>query len=361
MLAAVSPAAAAEPLLPDLTQATPYQLGVITDGTRSHLGFASVVHNYGDGPLHVEGARPNARQNFMVATQIIDMTEGPHTRVERVGRMRFVDAVTHRHWHYQRFSTYSLRRPDGRVAVPDRKSGFCLGDRLESPNLGPLPNRAEFGEYGDSNCGYDRPDLLRVREGISVGYGDDYAPQVEGQYLDLTRVPAGRYVLVHHANADRAIREKSLANNASSVLIDLRWRGRTPRVTIVERCRGSSVCPVVPRLSDGRARSLARAALRRAYRGRAIGSITCTGGSCSTTVDGRAATVAVRYRSARGRLYWTWSARGEALPARRGKVSVSLGAKRRVPVERGGFPPRGQAVKAAARAGYCQLPVSGSG
>ena len=146
-------------------------------------------------------------------------------------------------------------------------------------------------------------------------------------------MPAGRYVLVHHVNANRAMREKSLANNASSVLIDLRWRGRTPRVTIVERCRGSSVCPVVPTLSDGRARSLARAALRRAYRGRAIGSIACTGGSCSTTVDGRAATVAVRYRSARGRLYWTWSARGEALPARRGKVSVSLGAKRRVPVE----------------------------
>ena len=183
----------------------------------------------------------------MVADQMIDRDDGTRERVEGVGRMRYVDSVTHRHWHYLRFDTYSLRRVNGALARPDRKTGFCLGDRLESPSIGPLPAKAPFGEYEQTNCGYDRPDLLRVREGISVGYGDDYAPQLEGQYVDLTRLRAGRYVLVHVANPTGAVREKSRANNAASVLIDVRWRRsrgrRIPRVTRLARCPLRAACP----------------------------------------------------------------------------------------------------------------------
>jgi hypothetical protein len=77
-----------------------------------------------------------------------------------------------------------------------------------------------------------------VREGISPGFGDDYVPEKEGQSIDVTGLPPGRYVLVHRANPDRELRERSYADNAASVLIEL--RGRHARV--LRRCPDSASC-----------------------------------------------------------------------------------------------------------------------
>jgi hypothetical protein len=54
----------------------------------------------------------------------------------------------------------------------------------------------------------------------------------------VTGLPTGRYVLVHRANPDRELRERSYANNAASVLIALsgRW------VHILARCPDSARC-----------------------------------------------------------------------------------------------------------------------
>jgi hypothetical protein len=345
-----SSASAAEPLLPDLQQETPYALGIATDGRHFHLGFASVVYNYGDGPLRISGSRSSTRDPSMRADQLIDRDDGSSQRVEGIGRLRFVDAVTHRHWHYLKFDTYGLRRPDGTLARPDRKTGFCLGDRLSAPVAGPLPAKPEFGEY-TGNCGFDSPDLLDVQEGISVGYGDDYGPQLEGQFVDITHLPAGRYALVHAVNADGALREKSLENNAASVLVDVRWRRGAPLVKQLARCPLSATCPVAPALTRERAERFARVAFRRAY-GSSAGGVSCAdpgGGaaSCTGRVAGGDAAVEVRYAVAHGRLYWTWST-----AAKSGRVPLSLGRSKRVPVER--------AVPVAARAAYCPLIASGS-
>lgn len=361
---AIPATSTAAPLLPDLTQETPYRLGIVTDGKRYRLGFASVVYNYGDGPLRIIGSRESRNDPTMTATQIVDQDDGAPTRREGVGKLRYVDAITHRHWHYLKFDTYSLRRPDGSLARPDQKTGFCLGDRLTAPASGPLPAMQPFGEYG-GNCGYDSPELMRVEEGISVGYGDDYGPQLEGQFVDITRLPAGRYSLVHRVNADGALQEKTLDNNAASVLIDLRYKGRRPQVTQVARCPLSASCPVAPALSRGRATRFARAAFRRAYRERATG-VTCSepvngGSSCQGTLADGVAAVQIRYSVSRGRLYWSYLATaGGATQPRRGRVAVDLGRKSRVPVERqASFPPRGTTLKVGggvprqAAPGYC--------
>jgi hypothetical protein len=364
-------AQAAEPLLPDLTQETPFDLGVVTDGKRYHLGFTSVVYNYGDGPLRIVGSRDSRSDPTMAATQVVDQDDGSKVRRPGVGLLRYVDSITHRHWHYLKFDTYSLRRPDGRLVRPDRKTGFCLGDRLRAPDRGPLPAMQPFAEYG-GNCGYDRPDLLEVEEGIAVGYGDDYGPQLEGQFVDITRLPAGRYVLVHRVNADGAVQEKTLENNAASVLIDVRYRrGGVPRVTQVARCPESAACPLAPALTQRRALSFARVAFRRTYGSQV------TGVSCPEPVDGVAsctgtlntdpaatATARIGYSVARGRLFWTYSVSSDALRGERGRVSVGLGRARRVPVEReNAFSPRVAAraggPRPAARIGYCPLIARG--
>src|SRR4051794_357320 len=355
--ACVPAADAAAPLLPDLTQATPSQLGVATDGRHYHLGFESVAYNVGDGPLRIVGSRDSRDQPTMAAAQVIDQDDDTQVRREGIGQMRYVDAITHRHWHYLKFDTYSLRRPDGSLARPDQKTGFCLGDRVTAPTPTPLPNMHPYAEYG-GGCGYDSPELMRVEEGIAVGYGDNYGPQVEGQFVDLTHVPAGRYVLVHRVNADGALLEKTLDNNAASVLIDIAYKGKVPRVTEVARCPLSATCPVAPPLSRARATRFAREAFARAFRGKRSSGVTCAepvngAATCTGTVAGSPAAVDVRYSSARGRLYWTYSATGGGLSRpRRGRVGVDLGRKTTVPVQRqAGFAPRG----AAARVAYCPL------
>ena len=147
----------------------------------------------------------------------------------------------HRHWHLLGFDRYELRRADsGETVVADRKTGFCLGDRYPVRTL-PLVGKPLEPVYR-SRCGLDRPGLLGIREGISVGYGDDYTANLEGQYLPLTGLRPGRYVLVHVANADRRILESSYDNNASSVLLRLRRHRGEPRLRILGVCPDTEHC-----------------------------------------------------------------------------------------------------------------------
>jgi hypothetical protein len=156
-----------------------------------------------------------------------------------VGRLRYVRSADHEHWHLLGFDRYELRAAGRRGALlRDRKTGFCLGDRYR------IGGRRLPGQPLDpvltGECGRDRPQLLRLRQGISVGYGDDYVPWLEGQRIDVTGLPPGRYRLVHRANPGGAIRETTLANNASSVVLRLEPRRRSVRVLAV--CRDDAVC-----------------------------------------------------------------------------------------------------------------------
>jgi hypothetical protein len=238
------------PLLPDLDQEAPSAV-VITHVHRTwRLGFRSAVGNVGDGPLLVDGRRPGVGVRRMEASQVVERDGAPEDVVAGVGQLRYVRSPDHEHWHLLRFERYVLRGLGGRRArVEDRKSGFCLGDRY--PVEGPvLPARAPAPVH-TSRCGLERPGLLGIREGISVGYGDDYAANLEGQWLPLNGLPAGRYRLVHRVNVDRRLREKSYANNAASLLLRLRWRSDGPYIDILAQCPDSARCGKVrPRGRD---------------------------------------------------------------------------------------------------------------
>ena len=84
-----------------------------------------------------------------------------------------------------------------------------------------------------------------MNEGISVGWGDNYQPHLEGQELELTSLPAGRYVLVHRVNTTRDIVESDYTDNVASMAIDLSWPDgpkRPPSIDVVARCPGSATC-----------------------------------------------------------------------------------------------------------------------
>jgi hypothetical protein len=246
--AAAVPSGAQGPArLPDLDQEVPTQLEVTVAGDDRNpvyrLGFRSAVRNVGRGPLLISGRRASARHEQMTADQVIERDGAPRSLERAVGRLRYVISPDHRHWHLLGFERYELRTPDGKAAVAnDRKTGFCLGDRYPVLDRG-LP-AAPPSPVFTSRCGLARPGLMQIEEGISVGYGDDYDPTLEGQYVRLTGLPSGRYLLVHRVNADRSLRELRYDNNAASLLIRVRWRQDRPWVRVLRACTASARCPI---------------------------------------------------------------------------------------------------------------------
>jgi hypothetical protein len=227
-----SPEVAAE-LLPDLRQEPPRGLVLTRAGRRYRLGFDSAATNVGGGPLVIVGRRPNRRTATMEATQIIPLEDGGTGRQRSVGVLRYVTSPDHSHWHLVPFMRYELRATDLERAARDRKTGFCLGDRYDAEIS--LPGKPRDRVYR-SRCGLNNRRLVRLREGISVGYGDDYHANLEGQYLNITRVPAGRYYLIHRVNPDRRLRERTYVDNVSWLLVRIRWSGGAPTVVVRRRC-----------------------------------------------------------------------------------------------------------------------------
>jgi hypothetical protein len=215
--------AQASAALPDLDQAPPDAVSVVAKDGRLLLVFASAVDNVGPGPLVVYARRAG---DVMHAWQVIG-----DDRYALRTPLRYVRSATHQHWHLPGFERYELRRTDGALVGQDHKTGFCLRDAYETRALNRPP-------VWNGECGRRQPDARTVRQGISPGFGDDYVPQKEGQSIDVTGLPPGRYVLVHRANPDRELRERSYANNAASVLVELRGR----RVQVLARCPDSARC-----------------------------------------------------------------------------------------------------------------------
>jgi len=237
-------------LLPNLNQEIPGDLTIkqvrVGRRIRHRLGFTSAVDNLGAGPIRLIGHRPSTRQRSMIVDQVISRSDGSTETVPGVGRLRYVRSEDHQHWHLLRFDDYQLRRvADGTLVRPARKTGFCLGDRYDQNLDTQLPGEPTTPLWVAA-CGKFRSRLLGVEQGISVGWGDAYKAHLEGQSIDITNLPAGRYDLVHIVNADRRLRESDYSDNAASLLIELSWNRakiKTPTVTQLQGCSESARCP----------------------------------------------------------------------------------------------------------------------
>jgi hypothetical protein len=263
-VAASSAPADVAPRLPDLDQVAPYLVSSVAvhrgKRTRFQLTFGSASQNVGAGPLIVVGHRASTAGALMTADQVIDTAEsadgalGPQQTIPGVGVLRYTRSPDHSHWHFLAYMRYELRRAsDFRRVGSDHKTGFCLGDRYSVGVFGlharALRAQAAVGpgDFSDQ-CDRGRPNSLSLTEGISPGKGDDYKPRLEGQSIDITALPGGRYFLVHRTNVDRRIRESRYDNNVASALLQIA-RGRTrsgafgpPTVRVLRSCSKTDRC-----------------------------------------------------------------------------------------------------------------------
>jgi lysyl oxidase len=185
----------------------------------------------------------------MKAVQEVLRSDGSSKFFKHAGRIQWWSQPGHHHFHYLGFMTYELRRVDGYKRLrPAQKGGFCLMDDYDASDWDPdhnPPGKPPAPVFTE-NCRPDEPDALTVDEGISVGYGDYYNPLLEGQSIDLTGVPDGRYDLVILANKTKSIRESTYKNNGASVELELSHPSGPdgpPAMTILATCRDSGRCP----------------------------------------------------------------------------------------------------------------------
>lgn len=211
--------ALAPPLLPDLVPMVPYELfvGQRWDGTRV-LYFDTSLYNAGPGPLLLV-ADHDAAAEISRAVQVVRLEDGSET--ERLVGV-FIYHPTHDHWHFEEFSEFELftHAPDGtlleRLATTGKVS-FCIMDAwmIPSPPEGTPDIPAIAHCWGDV-------------QGLSVGWADTYDSTVEGQELDLTGIPDGRYALRQTVDPANLIHEADETNNTVTIYVQL--TGYTIRV-----------------------------------------------------------------------------------------------------------------------------------
>ena len=124
-------------------------------GYRRLLRFDTVLMNRGDGDLVIgDRSDPN----------------NPYAKY-------FVFHACHGHYHLRDFSIYELLTPDGSVVIAGTKQGFCFEDSFKYE---------DGGKSHGYDCGY---------QGITSGWGDWYYKQLVGQWIDITGVPEGEYIV----------------------------------------------------------------------------------------------------------------------------------------------------------------------
>ena len=233
-------------LLPDLKQEAPYDVSARTAPRgRVVLTFASAIANVGQGPLILNGRR-RASDPTMRVTQEVLHADGTRTQVPIQGRMQYTP-FGHNHWHYLKLDAFELHDPaTGAQVAQGHKIGFCLGSRYAvSPAVPGTPAAPAINH----NCGRFLTGLTRMRMGIDVGYEDDYAAYLEFQYIDITRIPAGRYVVVHHADPQQRLLVGDRTDDVASTLIDIApvaRRGDVPVVTTLASCPARDGGPTQP-------------------------------------------------------------------------------------------------------------------
>lgn len=117
----------------------------------------------------------------------------------------------HHHFHYSGYAAYSLSDVLGMEVGTGHKQAFCLRDSTQVL-LGPMISTEPT--FGDCDSEGATP------QGISQGWGDSYTQNLDCQWIDVTDVNPGDYVLNLNINPDRQFPETSFDNNLKQIAVN---------------------------------------------------------------------------------------------------------------------------------------------
>jgi hypothetical protein len=113
----------------------------------------------------------------------------------------------HQHYHFLGFSQYTLYQSDGTtVAATGHKQSFCLED-VEQYQADPAPDPAT-----PFTC---------MNQGLHVGWEDVYPNDIDCQWVDITGVPAGNYLLKVAINTAGYLPESNYTNDTATIPVTI--------------------------------------------------------------------------------------------------------------------------------------------
>ncbi|MDQ1713723.1 MAG: hypothetical protein QOE45_3173 [Frankiaceae bacterium] len=181
-------------------------------GARRCLRFDTIVANFGTGPFEIRTDASTAAGARAVAQRVY-RSDGSYSDV-RAGTFELDPA--HAHFHITQFAVAALWRSTaggvrlGRSPVrTGDKAGFCLedvqhrGGNAEAAYTWPVACYPVPGPGGS---------LTQV-QGISVGWSDVYDIAVPHQYVEISGVADGYYLLQVTVDPGHRVRERTTRDN----------------------------------------------------------------------------------------------------------------------------------------------------
>jgi hypothetical protein len=211
--------------LPDLSMTMPTDLRIErTSSGQRRLRFTTTIVNIGAGPFETRSSRRSTSVPTMLVSQRIYNSAGG-TRVHDTSAIARYAGDGHDHWHVQDVAGYSLYAGSGQGPMlrSDSKVGFCFFD-TNAYRLS-LPGAPDSRRYFESGCGVSSS--LFVKNGISVGWADRYPWNFAFQWIDITGLPSGEYLLKLAADPNGNFAEEVEKNNCNWMRVRIPSSGST--------------------------------------------------------------------------------------------------------------------------------------
>lgn len=228
LFAGIAPASApaATLLKPDMRMVRLSVVRLDTSTIPNHrlLRYTAALVDTGAGAFEVRGSRPNTSTSQLSVKQRIYDDAGGFTDVSVSGTFIYWAGDGHNHWHVNELEEGTLQRlSDGHQVGTLDKHGFHLVDDYKfSPAVSGAPSSAKYTKCGGNSCNHS---TLNMFMGVSVGWVDRYNYTTVGQYIDITGLPNGKYVLRDVVDPEHWFTEANAHNNWASATIRIGNKG----------------------------------------------------------------------------------------------------------------------------------------
>ncbi len=202
-------------LLPDIIirEDELYDNSIVTNiiPGHTHIRLSTGTPNIGAGKLYVYGGA--------------DLGNGKQQVIQRVYRSngtfwdrdagQFIYHPTHNHIHVEAWCQYRIREvlPGdgvGDVVAEGEKTSFCILDLAVYDSS--LPGFPAGGQFNSCST---------TTQGLSVGWMDIYSKNLDGQWIDITDLPAGEYWLEAEVDPLGYFLESNENNNIGRIKVNL--------------------------------------------------------------------------------------------------------------------------------------------
>ena len=212
-----------------------HQSEIDEDHAQTCLRFDQVLGNIGAGALDIRFDRPAGvppvDDQQVPASQRIYRSDGSFFDVP-TGNVHW--HAIHHHYHLDGFAQSKLwatnsqgRRTGHSPVATGNKVSFCIATTSINPDY--------WAQQAFGAASYPAPDCLepdstshgfdRFKQGMSVGWTDEYNWFLPGQYVEVTGVPDGDYILDTTVDPTNHLVESDKTNNCGAVRVRLSHMG----------------------------------------------------------------------------------------------------------------------------------------